>query len=281
MSTSLKKSISENLNLGDDNSGSLNLDNLSKKLSGSAPRSSAGIYNKTASLLSSKPASNRLLTVPSGSASAFVKSALMPVASTVMVAPAGGSSFFRYLLVFLILAFLGLNLVLFLIKPVDSSFSQLYAPIANYFNNRKVDKASADKASADKASAAATSASATSASAAATSASAAATSASGAASTAVQTLQTALDNKTVTNNIDNKQNATRGEAPVKKLPVIPEADDSGSRLQANKPTSKAGYCYIGEDRGFRSCIEVGEGDVCMSGDIFPTQAICINPNLRE
>ena len=64
-----------------------------------------------------------------------------------------------------------------------------------------------------------------------------------------------------------------------KLPVIPEADDSTSTVQ--KPASKSGFCYIGEDRGFRSCIEVGEGETCMSGDIFPTEAICINPNLRE
>jgi hypothetical protein len=51
--------------------------------------------------------------------------------------------------------------------------------------------------------------------------------------------------------------------------------------QATSSTSKIGYCYIGEDRGFRSCIQVGEEDTCMSGDIFPTQAICINPRLRK
>ena len=60
--------------------------------------------------------------------------------------------------------------------------------------------------------------------------------------------------------------------------VLPVADDSTSLTQTSK--SKAGFCYIGEDRGFRSCIEVGEGEVCMSGDIFPTQDVCINPNLR-
>jgi len=45
-------------------------------------------------------------------------------------------------------------------------------------------------------------------------------------------------------------------------------------------TGKKGYCYIGRDRGYRSCISVGLNDYCMSGDIFPTQAICINPSLR-
>jgi hypothetical protein len=43
---------------------------------------------------------------------------------------------------------------------------------------------------------------------------------------------------------------------------------------------KAGWCFIGEDRGHRSCVKVSENDKCMSGDIFPTQAVCINPNLR-
>lgn len=48
-----------------------------------------------------------------------------------------------------------------------------------------------------------------------------------------------------------------------------------------KGNRKAGFCYIGEDRGFRSCISVGEGDDCMSQDIYPTMNQCINPNLRS
>jgi hypothetical protein len=108
----------------------------------------------------------------------------------------------------------------------------------------------------------------------------------------LEKLEKALAVKPALNNIDNKQtqpviqaaktnnNLVSPQKKYKKLPVIPEADDSTSAIQMN-PTSKAGFCYIGEDRGFRSCIDVGVGDVCMSGDIFPTEAICINPNLRE
>ena len=54
-----------------------------------------------------------------------------------------------------------------------------------------------------------------------------------------------------------------------------EADESSSKIK-----NKSGWCYIGEDRGFRSCAKVGENDDCMSGDIFPTHEICVNPNLR-
>ena len=57
-----------------------------------------------------------------------------------------------------------------------------------------------------------------------------------------------------------------------------EADQSGSSIQAG--SGKSGWCFIGEDRGFRSCMEIGSQDKCMSGDIFPTKDICVNPNLR-
>jgi hypothetical protein len=59
------------------------------------------------------------------------------------------------------------------------------------------------------------------------------------------------------------------------------ADDSYSTIQMSKSASKSGWCFIGEDRGFRSCIQVGDNDKCMSGDIFPSQEICVNPKLRS
>ena len=55
--------------------------------------------------------------------------------------------------------------------------------------------------------------------------------------------------------------------------VTPEVSSSYTK-------SKAGYCYIGDDQDLRTCIKVGANDKCMSGDIFPTQELCINPTLR-
>ena len=79
-----------------------------------------------------------------------------------------------------------------------------------------------------------------------------------------QSTQTALDN-----------------AVSKQKVSMPEPDDSSSATQRDAGAHKAGFCYIGEDRGFRSCLQVGQGDMCMSGDIFPSMDICVNPNLRE
>lgn len=44
---------------------------------------------------------------------------------------------------------------------------------------------------------------------------------------------------------------------------------------------KSGYCYLGEDRGVRSCVQVDSDDTCLSNQIFPTQELCVNPNLKE
>ena len=56
------------------------------------------------------------------------------------------------------------------------------------------------------------------------------------------------------------------------------ADDSVSTIQ--KTSGKSGWCYIGNDNGTRTCSRVGENQMCMSGDIFPTSEVCVNPNLR-
>ena len=76
-----------------------------------------------------------------------------------------------------------------------------------------------------------------------------------------------------------KKNNGSNEQERKETTVMP--DNIDSQLQQAKPSKKAGYCYIGEDRGFRSCIKVSEQDTCMSGNIFPSKNICINPSLRE
>jgi len=78
------------------------------------------------------------------------------------------------------------------------------------------------------------------------------------------TLNKALNNSNVKKNIGQSQDYL--------------ADDATSSIQ--KTQSKAGYCYIGEERGHRSCMRVNENDICMSGEIFPTNEICINPSLR-
>jgi hypothetical protein len=50
-------------------------------------------------------------------------------------------------------------------------------------------------------------------------------------------------------------------------------------LQSDSNTH--GYCYIGTQNNTRNCAKVSSRNKCMSGDIFPTMDLCINPTLRN
>lgn len=47
-------------------------------------------------------------------------------------------------------------------------------------------------------------------------------------------------------------------------------------LARQKKQTSSGFCYVGE----QTCVSVTEKDVCMSGDVFPSMDVCINPKLR-
>ena len=71
-----------------------------------------------------------------------------------------------------------------------------------------------------------------------------------------------------------------------KLQQAIDNNKKNERILPSKPEDviqrkeKGGWCYVGTDRGFRSCIEINDSGKCMSGDIFPTRKVCINPSLR-
>ena len=48
----------------------------------------------------------------------------------------------------------------------------------------------------------------------------------------------------------------------------------------SKYNLKEGWCFIGKDRGFRSCLPVGKRDMCLSENVYPTREICVHPALR-
>ena len=59
----------------------------------------------------------------------------------------------------------------------------------------------------------------------------------------------------------------------------PSPDSSENPIQNPIATNKAGWCLVGEYQGRRGCIEVAEQDKCLSGQVYPTQKMCLNPVL--
>jgi len=62
-------------------------------------------------------------------------------------------------------------------------------------------------------------------------------------------------------------------------PKQPAPDTATNPIQKPIASGKTGWCLVGEYEGRRGCIEVGEADKCLSGQVFPNQKMCLNPTL--
>lgn len=91
-------------------------------------------------------------------------------------------------------------------------------------------------------------------------------------------IESSLD--VVKHDLDGAKNDTTQISDPLIVDEEPEPDTTDSVIQTT-PKTGPGYCYVGEDRGIRSCVKINKNHKCMSGDIFPTREICINPKLRH
>jgi hypothetical protein len=64
-------------------------------------------------------------------------------------------------------------------------------------------------------------------------------------------------------------------------PTPPAPDTTENPIQKPISAAKTNWCLVGEYEGRRGCIEIGEHDKCISGQVFPNQKMCLNPNLSQ
>ena len=87
---------------------------------------------------------------------------------------------------------------------------------------------------------------------------------------------------------EEEDSALKNERKIEKR--VQDVSDSVKNLivtkedilpQPNRTDShNYGFCYIGKENNIRHCAKVSSKTKCMSGDIFPTMDICINPRIR-
>lgn len=75
------------------------------------------------------------------------------------------------------------------------------------------------------------------------------------------------------------QNEMNTSSSKKQTPEPSPVTTSTVTNTKNTP-GKAGFCFIGEDNGYRSCASVNESDKCMSGQVFDSLKKCQYPNAR-
>ena len=182
---------------------------------------------------------------------ATAKTLTSPLSQPLSTTTQSKPSIIKYTLLIIFLIFLILTLVLYIIKPDSTKIYDIYAPVITFFSKKKDTTVTSIKLEdnindkkADK----------------------------------VDNVDKADKvDKAEYNKVDKEYTGKDTDEVIELAPVSNDTDDP---IQSQSKT-KSGSCYIGTDKGFRNCVSVGEGDKCMSGDIFPTLEMCINPKLRE
>lgn len=82
---------------------------------------------------------------------------------------------------------------------------------------------------------------------------------------------------------EETQKSEKKEAESKKSnyknPADAQPDTSENVIQKPITSDKIGWCLIGEYANKRGCVSVAESDQCLSGQIFPSKEMCLNPTL--
>ena len=64
----------------------------------------------------------------------------------------------------------------------------------------------------------------------------------------------------------------------------PTPNSTSSPIQSATATTTSpgnNWCLVGEYQGRRGCVELGNSDKCLSGQVFPSQKMCLNPTITN
>jgi hypothetical protein len=65
------------------------------------------------------------------------------------------------------------------------------------------------------------------------------------------------------------------------LPPQPQPSPSENPIQKPISANKVDWCLVGEYMGKRGCVELAEGDKCMSGQVFNSKEVCETPKPKH
>jgi len=75
-----------------------------------------------------------------------------------------------------------------------------------------------------------------------------------------------------------------GKLNINQPPMVPPNPPNPAQTSnpINTPSvNNNKWCLVGEYEGKRGCISVSDQDKCLSGQVFPNQQMCLNPNLTQ
>ena len=82
-------------------------------------------------------------------------------------------------------------------------------------------------------------------------------------------------------NVLNDLTQNQNQNQKQKQKQDPEPDAPENTIQKPITSTKYNWCLVGEYQNKRGCMPVTESDKCLSGQVFPTQKMGLNPNLSQ
>ena len=87
--------------------------------------------------------------------------------------------------------------------------------------------------------------------------------------------------KKVDSAISKKLGNTISSSNRYRNPADVQPDHSDNKIQNPISSGKIGWCLTGEYQNKRGCVSVSESDQCLSGQIFPSKELCLNPTMFQ
>ena len=83
------------------------------------------------------------------------------------------------------------------------------------------------------------------------------------------------------NSLEKKEKDTKETEKKEEKGAIKQLDEKIGGYSKEQTVNANGFCYIGFDNYQRECTTVSAGDICMSGQVFPSLDVCLYPKFRS
>ena len=83
------------------------------------------------------------------------------------------------------------------------------------------------------------------------------------------------------NTIEQKEKEQKDTEKKQEHSAVNQLNEKISGYTKEQTVTSNGFCYIGYDQNYRDCTSVSAGDICMSGQVFPSLDVCLYPKFRH
>jgi hypothetical protein len=90
-----------------------------------------------------------------------------------------------------------------------------------------------------------------------------------------------LEKNQTCNSLEKKEKEMKENEKKEEKGAIKQLDQRLDKYTKEQIVTSDGFCYIGYDNNQRECTTVSNGDICMSGQVFPSLDVCLYPRFRH